>query len=154
VDAVLLMAGRSSASLANTAVAFALNVGLNLLLIPRWGIAGAALAWLAALSARNVVALVLVARSVRLLPFGTGARVVAVAALGVLAAVEIAVRMVLGPGPVGLAVGTALGGCAYAAVLWRRRRAVELPALAAALRRRGRTAVPVSQVTVSRLGSS
>lgn len=45
VQTILLMGGRSSWQLADKTFALILNVGLNLALIPIWGIEGAALAW-------------------------------------------------------------------------------------------------------------
>ena len=45
VDSVLLMAGHSWLSLRNSTVALVVNVGLNVLLIPLYGISGAAIAW-------------------------------------------------------------------------------------------------------------
>ncbi len=45
VDMVLLMGGRSFWNLSNVIVALGVNVALSLILIPRIGIAGAALAW-------------------------------------------------------------------------------------------------------------
>jgi O-antigen/teichoic acid export membrane protein len=42
---VLLMSGRSLWQLGNKAAVLALNLALNLLLVPRWGINGAAVAW-------------------------------------------------------------------------------------------------------------
>ena len=49
VDSVLLMAGRSWLSLRNSTVALAVNVGLNLVLIPAYGIRGAAVSWAVAI---------------------------------------------------------------------------------------------------------
>ncbi|MFI5426975.1 oligosaccharide flippase family protein [Aeromicrobium sp. UC242_57] len=45
VQTILLMGGRSSWQLADKSIALALNVALNLALIPVWGIEGAAVAW-------------------------------------------------------------------------------------------------------------
>jgi O-antigen/teichoic acid export membrane protein len=53
VDAVLLMAGRSWLSLVNNTMALAVNIGLNLVLIPVDGIRGAAIAWAVAIAVRN-----------------------------------------------------------------------------------------------------
>lgn len=47
VHTILLMAGRSSWQLADKSFALVLNVALNLVLIPLWGIEGAAVAWAA-----------------------------------------------------------------------------------------------------------
>lgn len=45
VDSVLMMSGRSGWMLANKSVVLAVNVGANLILLPRYGITGAAVAW-------------------------------------------------------------------------------------------------------------
>ena len=55
VDSVLLMAGRSWLSLRNSTVALAVNVGLNVVLIPLDGIRGAAIAWSVAIVVRNLL---------------------------------------------------------------------------------------------------
>lgn len=70
VDMVLLMAGKSMWSFWNTALSLAINLTLNLILIPRIGIFGAAIAWAAARIIGNVVPLVQVALSLKLHPFG------------------------------------------------------------------------------------
>jgi O-antigen/teichoic acid export membrane protein len=57
VDSVLLMAGRSWLSLRNSTVALAVNLGLNVVLIPSAGIRGAATAWAAAIVVRNLLPL-------------------------------------------------------------------------------------------------
>ena len=49
VDMVLLMAGKSSWNLLNTIAAIVANVTLNLILIPRYGMTGAAVAWSASI---------------------------------------------------------------------------------------------------------
>lgn len=82
VDMVLLMAGRSSANLAITAVALFSNVGLNLLLIPRFGIVGAATAWAASRVIAKLLSLRHVVRHVGVHPFGPG--VVGVGSIAVL----------------------------------------------------------------------
>ena len=54
VDMVLTTTGRSSWSLANGATALAVNVSLDLILIPRYGITGAAIGWAAAIGVTNL----------------------------------------------------------------------------------------------------
>ena len=68
VDSVLLMAGRSWLSLRNSIVALAVNVGLNVVLIPLYGIRGAAIAWAVAIVVRNLLPLVQVRRHLGLWP--------------------------------------------------------------------------------------
>ncbi|HEY8018323.1 MAG TPA: flippase, partial [Actinomycetota bacterium] len=57
VDVVLLMAGKSSWNLINTLAALILNVTLNLILIPRMGITGAAIAWSVSIACNNLLPL-------------------------------------------------------------------------------------------------
>jgi O-antigen/teichoic acid export membrane protein len=70
VDVVLLMGGKSTWNLANTLIALVLNVGLNLLLIPRLGMVGAALAWAASILANNLLPLAQTRFLLHLHPFG------------------------------------------------------------------------------------
>ena len=72
VDMVLITTGRSSWSLANGLMAVFVNVGLDLLLIPRYGITGAAIGWSAAIIITNLIPLAQLAASKRLNPFGRG----------------------------------------------------------------------------------
>ncbi|WP_122816502.1 polysaccharide biosynthesis C-terminal domain-containing protein [Nocardioides pantholopis] len=55
VDTALLMTGRSVASLLNNLAALATNLVLNVLLIPRWGAEGAAVAWAASIVVSNAL---------------------------------------------------------------------------------------------------
>ncbi len=68
VDSVLLMAGHSWLSLRNSTVALAVNVGLNLVLIPLDGIRGAAIAWSVAIVVRNLLPLFQVRRHLAMWP--------------------------------------------------------------------------------------
>ncbi|GAA4906507.1 O-antigen/teichoic acid export membrane protein [Stackebrandtia albiflava] len=72
VDSVLVMAGRGRWQLYNVVTALAVNVVLNLWLIPAHGVVGAAVAWAVSLALNNVVPLVQLAAGHRLHPFGTG----------------------------------------------------------------------------------
>lgn len=72
VDSVLLMAGKSSWNLANVLVAFAVTLALDLLLIPVWGMEGAAVAWAAGILIANLLPLGQLAWSLRMHPFGRG----------------------------------------------------------------------------------
>jgi O-antigen/teichoic acid export membrane protein len=63
VEVVLLMLGRSWLSTANVLGALVVNVALNAVLIPWLGMNGAAIAWMAAIFATNLVPLYQVSRS-------------------------------------------------------------------------------------------
>jgi O-antigen/teichoic acid export membrane protein len=140
VDVVLLMGGRSWWSAFNTMVALVLNVVLNLLLIPRWGIEGSAAAWTVSIVVRNVLPLIQVSRFLHLGPFGPGSRVAALASLGTFGVIGIAARIVAGP-----SLGTMLGAGLiatgiYSWIVWRQREVLQLTTLVNAIRRRGRVA--------------
>jgi O-antigen/teichoic acid export membrane protein len=80
--AVLLnMSGRPGYNVVANVGALALNVGLNLILIPAAGVVGAAVAWAVSLAVVNVVRLIFAYRIVGALPVDTGTKRGAVAAL-------------------------------------------------------------------------
>lgn len=133
VDMVLAMAGRTTWTLANSLLALAVNVGLNLLLIPRLGILGAALAWTAAIVVNNLVPLAQVGAVLRLHPFGREtlmAMALAATCFGVLPGIT---RLLAGETTGALLVGCGLGALGYAAGLWLLRGPLALDGL-----RRGR----------------
>ena len=125
VQSLLLMAGRSRWQLLNKSAALLVAVGLNLWLIPQWGLVGAAAAWAASVLTDVGLALF---ESVRLLGIGPRWRVVGVVLL--LAALVaggggLAVRALLGAGVPGLLVHggvLALAGIGAGAALSARRR--------------------------------
>ena len=82
VDMVLAMAGRTSWNLANVVVALAVTVGLDLLLIPRYGALGAAAGLAGAMVVNNLLPLIQVGRSAGLHPFGRGTRAAALLSVG------------------------------------------------------------------------
>lgn len=92
VDMVLLMAGRSVWNLANTIVAATVNILLNIWLIPRFGIAGAAVAWSASVLINNLVPLAQVWGAFGLQPFGVGSILAAVAATACYGGAAVVVR--------------------------------------------------------------
>ena len=117
IDMLLLMAGRSRQSLINTAVALVANIGANLLLIPPYGIEGAALAWTLSLVVANGLPLFQMWRGLGVHPFG--ARTVRTMALAAgVAAALVGARAVLGPTAAGLALGLVLGGAVLLAGIW------------------------------------
>jgi O-antigen/teichoic acid export membrane protein len=138
VDVILLMSGRSWLSLANNMLAVVLDIGLNLVLIPRYGIVGAAVSWSIAIVASNLAALAQVSRYLNLLPVDRDSVRVAVSSLvcfGVLPGAVVVVG-----GPLQLAAGLlVLGGGVYLATLWRWRQPLALDVLLGSLRRRSST---------------
>lgn len=135
VDVVLLMGGRSTWNLANTALALVANVTLNLALIPRWGLEGAAVAWGVALVLANVVPLVQVALMMRMHPFSTGLARVAASATVSFGLIPLVVRLLLGDTLAALAIGMALAGALYLLLLWYARADLDAMVLRPSFRR-------------------
>jgi O-antigen/teichoic acid export membrane protein len=138
VDVVLLMGGRSAWNLVNTLVALAANLALNLALTPRYGLAGAAVAFAAGILLNNLLPLVQVWRSMGLHPFGPGTGVAAALSAVSFGVVGLVLRVVLGPTLTGLVAYAVVGCGLYAALLWRFRDRLEWEALRGILRRRPR----------------
>ncbi len=134
VDMVLISTGRSSWSLANGLMAVVVNVGLDVLLIPQYGITGAAIGWAAAIIVTNLVPLAQLAVSVRLHPFGRGSFIAAGLAVLSFAVIPLAARAGFGPGAVASLSAVAAGCLVQAAGLWRFRDSLRLAALPGASR--------------------
>lgn len=141
VTLVLLMGGRSSWNLANILAALSLNVVLSLLLVPRYGVTGAAIAWGAATVLENVLAVVQVALFMHLRPFGAGYRWVATSAVACFAVLGVLLRLATGSSAATLAVTAVVGTPLYGWLLWRRRNLLHFDVLSDAVRNR-RSAIP------------
>jgi O-antigen/teichoic acid export membrane protein len=129
VDTVLISSGRSGWSLMNGLLAVGVNVGLDLILIPRYGITGAAIGWAAAITLTNVLPLAQLAAVSRVHPFGRASLAAALLPAVCLGAVPLAVLAVAGRGEIPTAVGIVAGGGLLAAASWRFRHVLRLPAL-------------------------
>lgn len=130
VDVVLSMAGRTSWNLGNVALALGIQVGANFLLVPRYGVLGAAIALAAALVVNNVIPLLQVGLAYGLHPFGGGtlaAGCLAVAAFGVL---PVSVAVFAGYRPATMFTALAVGVVGYAAGALALRRPLQLDKLA------------------------
>jgi O-antigen/teichoic acid export membrane protein len=129
VDTVLITVGRSGWSLANGLLALVVNVVLDVLLIPSYGITGAAIGWAAAIVAWNLIPLAQLAFSYRLHPFGRGALIAGGLAVLSFAVIPLAARALLGHGPA-VAIGAICAGCCVqAAGLWWFRGSLRLAAM-------------------------
>jgi O-antigen/teichoic acid export membrane protein len=116
VQTVLLMSGNSRGHLFATAAGLALNLAACVVLIPRYGALGAAIAWSFGIVCENVLAAMLARRA---LGEGLFSRTLLLAAAGVVAATLIASAaglLAFGRGLPGLAVtlGLLLAGCLLA----------------------------------------
>jgi O-antigen/teichoic acid export membrane protein len=138
-DTVLLMAGRTSWSLGNAAVSLAVQIGLDLWLIPRHGVLGAAIGWGAAILLRNGAALVQVVVSDRVHSISRQTLISAAINVVSFGAIPLLAQLVLGRTWPALVLGLVVGGALYVAALWRFRGVLRLRALKA-LSNRGRGA--------------
>jgi O-antigen/teichoic acid export membrane protein len=136
VTVVLLMGGKSSWNIVNAGAALAINVGLNLILLPRMGITGAAVAWAASIVVDNVAAVIEVRWLLGLAPFGRSYLLAAASALGCFGATGLAARFVLGTSTLAAVVGAAAGLIIYVALIFAVRSQLNIPALSQLVRPR------------------
>lgn len=138
VDMVLNMAGKSLWNLVNVLIAFAVNLTLDLILIPQLGFMGAAIGWAGAILVANLLPLFQVMHTPGLHPFGRPTLLAMGASalcFGVLPYGASAVAD--GDGTV-TAVAVGAGCVLYLGFLLVARRVLELGLLVTALRRRRR----------------
>jgi O-antigen/teichoic acid export membrane protein len=129
VDMVLVTSGRSSWSLCNGLAAVILNVGLDLLLIPRYGITGAAIGWAVAITVTNLAPLAQLAITVKLHPFGSATFAACALSLTCFGAIPLIVRAVAGDSTGASGAALAAGCLLLAAGLWLLRDTFQLPLL-------------------------
>lgn len=120
LDVALLMAGRSTVSLVNMVVALAVDVIGCVLLVPRIGILGAAVAWAAAIVVRNGLA---VLQAKRLVAMTASSReLFELSVVAVLCCALVPLPLALSGAPTLLVVVAVIAGTAlYLGWLWRRR---------------------------------
>ncbi|MFI8965431.1 oligosaccharide flippase family protein [Streptomyces sp. NPDC053493] len=133
---VLLMAGKSSWHLAVTGAAFAVQVTVGLLTVPRWGVMGAALSWGAAIVFENLVSAALVRRHPGFTIVDDGYLAATAAGLCLTGALVLPVRLMAGDTAAGLAVGIVLGMSVFSISLWRFRTPLGMSDLVGVLRQR------------------
>jgi O-antigen/teichoic acid export membrane protein len=129
VDMVLTTTGRSSWSLANGVAAVTVNVAVDLLLIPRYGIAGAAIGWAAAIATTNLVPLTQVALVVRIHPLGTATLTACLLSALSFGAIPLGLRAAFGAGLAATALAVIAGCACQAAGIWLFRDTLHLWAL-------------------------
>lgn len=133
VDVVLLMLGRSWLSTINVLVALVLNVALNLILAPKYGMEGSAVAWVVAILATNVVPLYQTSR-VGLHPGGRALNTAMVAGLVCIALPLGVERAVVGTAFAPFAVTFVVALLVYVGVLYVQRQEMLLDRLVADLK--------------------
>jgi O-antigen/teichoic acid export membrane protein len=129
VDMVLITSGRSSWSLMNGLLTVGVNVGADLILIPRYGITGAAIGWAVAIVVSNLMPLIQLAVVLDLHPFGRGTFIACVITALCFGVLPFAARVALGDGVLAIAVGVVAGSIAYVVALQRFRHVLRLPAI-------------------------
>ncbi len=134
VQSVLLMAGHSRWQLLNKLAALAAAVLGCLLLIPRFGLVGAAAAWAASVVLDAALATFQVWRRLGFAPPLRSIGVVGASAVLCFGALGLASRLLLGPSWLALALTLIVGGGAYAALVLARPAAFGLEAPVGALR--------------------
>lgn len=138
VDVILLMVGKSGWNMATTVAALAIDAGLDIVLIPRIGIVGAAIGWCGAILAANLVPGLLVMRLVGIHPFSRATLTAIAITTSCFAVIPLAVGLPLGGGQLALLAGVGVGTLVYAAALWRLRHTLLLNLAATAIMRRKR----------------
>jgi O-antigen/teichoic acid export membrane protein len=148
VDMLLLMAGKSTWSLWNTAATLTVNVVLNLVLIPEYGIVGAAISWAISRLVANALPLGEVVSYLKLHPFGRATLIAAAGALAVFGGLGL-VTWLIDDHHLGWFIGyLAVATSVYGLFLHRVRDALELPlAIESFRRRRSRKSAVASGAT-------
>jgi O-antigen/teichoic acid export membrane protein len=142
VDVALLTVGKSVWNLANVALGLAVNVTLDLILLPRIGIEGAAIGWAVAIVLCNVVPLWQIHHQNGLHPVSRPWLKTMVLALVSFFALPELGRLVHAGHSLGALVGLVIGTALYAALMWRSRKELGLDQLLK--RRRGTVAAEVA----------
>ena len=142
VDMLLNMAGRTSWTLANSLVALAVMIGVDLVLIPPLGILGAAIGWAAAILTNNLLPLGQLLVAYGLHPFGRATLAAGGLAVGCFGLLPLAGRLLLPDHPWAALAAAAVGGVLYLLAVRRWRAALGLPSLRSLRPRRRRPSSP------------
>ncbi|CAN5234810.1 flippase [soil metagenome] len=137
-NTVLLMGGYSLLNTLNTVVALVLNIGLNLILIPRYGLEGAAIATLTSILANNLAAIVELRVLLRMSPVGPGFWTVTLGSLFCFGGLGLFARLALGESLLSLVAFVTVASLLYLALIWRSRGVLQLTVLRDVLKARGR----------------
>jgi O-antigen/teichoic acid export membrane protein len=137
---ILLMGGRSGLLLVDSGVAFLVNVVLNVMLIPPYGMTGAAIAWSSGILAMNALALLQVRRAWQIHPYGRGLLVIATGASLLYGVLGLVISRVIGMDIAGLIATCLIGSAVYGTALWSARGELQFAVLWGAIRTRRVTA--------------
>ena len=139
VDAVLVMAGRSTLSMLNLLAALAVHLTLSFALIPHLGVLGAAIAWMMSVLVHNLLPLWQVWRGLRLHPFGRSTLVALAISTLCFGVLGWSLRQWLGGEFGGAIASAAIATAAYLAMLLTLRRVLGIDLLMETLRHRLRS---------------
>lgn len=134
VTMVLLMGGKSSWNLFNSVISLTVNLTLNIILIPRIGIEGAAIAWAFSILIDNLVPLVQIGVLMKIKLFGRSYFEAVALALTCYGGIGLIARLALGETGGGFAAGIAAASVVYVALLYRARESLNLTLLWQALK--------------------
>jgi O-antigen/teichoic acid export membrane protein len=138
VTTILLMAGKASWNLANSFGSLAINVTLNVMLIPTFGITGAAIAWSASILFQNLAPALQIYRVFGLHPLGPGALAAAGASVLVFGLGGGVIEAIAAPSAAVAGVIALALTATYAAILWRFRHLLAVESLRDSIRLRAR----------------
>jgi O-antigen/teichoic acid export membrane protein len=112
---MLLMSGRPALQMTSNLLALSLNIGLNVWLIPQYGIVGAGSAWAASIALTNIVRVIAVRRTLGMWPFDVGIlKGIVAGAASIAAARVVAVPL---EGTISLLLGCSVIAIVYLSVL-------------------------------------
>jgi O-antigen/teichoic acid export membrane protein len=134
VDTLIIMAGKTAWNLGTTLLALALNLGLDLALIPHYGVMGAAVGWAASILAANLVPLLLAWAKLGLNPFGRSTLAAYLLCGGCFVALPLAAFALSGGRETAAFAAIVVGALGYGAGMWYGR---DLFQLGVMLRRKG-----------------
>jgi thiazole synthase ThiGH ThiG subunit len=99
-------------------IALGVTIGLDVLLVPRFGALGASIGLACAMVANNLLPLIQVGRVLGLHPFGAGTRAAALLSVGCFGVLPRLATALAGDGPVGLALAMLVAVPAFLAGAW------------------------------------
>jgi hypothetical protein len=121
----------------NVSAALAIQMAIDITLIPHLGPLGAAIGLGAAILINNIVPLTQIAVTMGIHPFGRASTSAALLAIGCFGAVPLAIAAIMGTGVLAAAIALVAGGLLYLLGLFRLRRTLQLDAFMQ-LRRKAR----------------
>ncbi len=129
VDMVLNMAGKTSWNMMNVLLSVGIQLGLDIALIPGYGIYGAAIGWAVALVLSNLIPLAQIWASMKLHPFGRATLVAGLLPIICFGGLAQAIRQQNGNGWNSLFIAIIAGGICYLPLLWVMRKPLQLSAI-------------------------